>query len=110
MSRPVTLERREGIALIVVDNPPVNALAHPVREGLMAAVTEADEDAGIQAIVLHGAGRNFIAGADIREFEKPPAAPILNDVLLRVEACRKPVVAALHGLALGGGFETALSS
>lgn len=110
MSRPVTLERREGIALIVVDNPPVNALAHPVREGLMAAVTEADEDAGIQAIVLHGAGRNFIAGADIREFEKPPAAPILNDVLLRVEACRKPVVAALHGLALGGGFETALAS
>ena len=55
------------------------------------------------------AGRNFIAGADIRELENPPLQPLLNDVLLRLENCRKPVIAALHGMALGGGFETALA-
>jgi 3-hydroxyacyl-CoA dehydrogenase len=106
----VTLEHRSGVALITIDNPPVNALAHPVRKALLAAVEEADADSSVKAIVLHGAGKNFIAGADIREFDKPPVAPVLSDVLLRVEACRKPVIAALHGMALGGGFETALAS
>lgn len=106
----VTLERRSGVALVTIDNPPVNALAHPVRKALLAAVEEADGDSSVKAIVLHGAGKNFIAGADIREFDKPPIAPVLSDVLLRVEACRKPVIAALHGMALGGGFETALAS
>jgi 3-hydroxyacyl-CoA dehydrogenase len=105
----VALERRSGVALITIDNPPVNALAHPVRKALLAAIEEADADSSLKAIVLHGAGKNFIAGADIREFDKPPIAPVLSDVLLRVEACRKPVVAALHGMALGGGFETALA-
>jgi 3-hydroxyacyl-CoA dehydrogenase len=70
----------------------------------------ADEDTTVQAIVIHGAGRNFIAGADIREMDQPAKEPLLNDVLLRVEACRKPVVAALHGAVLGGGLETALAS
>jgi 3-hydroxyacyl-CoA dehydrogenase len=109
MSDPVTCERRGNVALITIDNPPVNALAHRVRAGLLQTVVVADEDPAIAAIVLHGAGKNFIAGADIRELEQPSREPLLNDVLLRIEACRTPVVAALHGMALGGGFETALA-
>src|SRR4051794_26717403 len=110
MSNPVTLERHGDVALITLDNPPVNAISHAVRAGLLAAIVEADEDAAIQAIVLHGLGRNFIAGADIKELDQPAKEPLLNDVLLRVEACGKPVVAALHGAVLGGGLETALAS
>src|SRR4051812_11352123 len=110
MSSPVTLERRGNVALITLDNPPVNAIGHPVRAALLAAIVEADEDSGIQAIVLHGAGRHFIAGADVREMDRPAKAPLLNDVLLRLEACRKPVITALHGAVLGGGLEVALAS
>jgi len=110
MSESVILERRGSVALIVIDHPPVNALAQPVRAGLLKAIVAADEDPSIEAIVLHGAGRNFIAGADIRELDRPAVEPLLNNVLLRVEACRKPVIAALHGMALGGGFELALAS
>ena len=109
MTEPVSYERRGNVALITIDNPPVNALAQPVRAGLLQAVVAADDDPEISVIVLHGAGKNFIAGADIRELDMPPREPLLNDVLLRIEACRKPVVAALHGMALGGGFETALA-
>src|SRR4051812_36236641 len=109
MSTPVTLERYGNVALITLDNPPGNAISHAVRAGLLAAIVEADEDASIQAIVIHGAGRNFIAGADIKEMDQPAKEPLLNDVVLRVEACRKPVVAALHGAVLGGGLETALA-
>jgi 3-hydroxyacyl-CoA dehydrogenase len=109
MNTPVTLERHGNVALITIDHPPVNAISHVVRSGLLAAIVEADEDASIQAIVIHGAGRNFIAGADIREMDQPSKEPLLNDVLLRVEACRKPVIAALHGAVLGGGLETALA-
>jgi len=110
MSSPVTLERSGNVALITLDHPPVNAIAHPVRTALLAAIVEADEDAAIQAIVIHGAGRNFIAGADIREMDQPAQPPLLNDVLLRLEACCKPVIAALHGAVLGGGLEVALAS
>ena len=110
MSNPVSLERHGSVALITIDNPPVNAINHAVRSGLLQAVVEADDDSSIQVIVLHGAGRNFIAGADIREMDQPPKEPLLNDVLLRVESCRKPVVAALHGAVLGGGLEVALAS
>jgi 3-hydroxyacyl-CoA dehydrogenase len=111
MSNPVSLERHGTVALITIDNPPVNAIDHAVRSALLQAVIEADDDASVQAIVLHGAGRNFIAGADIREMAPPgPKEPLLNDVLLRVESCRKPVVAALHGAVLGGGLEVALAS
>jgi 3-hydroxyacyl-CoA dehydrogenase len=81
-----------------------------MRTGLLQAIVEADDDPGVQVIVLHGAGRNFIAGADIREMDQPAKEPLLNDVLLRLEACRKPVVAALHGAVLGGGLEVALAS
>jgi 3-hydroxyacyl-CoA dehydrogenase len=110
MSAPVSLERHGNVALITIDNPPVNAISHAVRTGLLAAIVEADEDVSLQAIVLHGAGRNFIAGADIKELDQPAKEPLLNDVLLRLEACRKPVIAALHGAVLGGGFEAALAS
>jgi 3-hydroxyacyl-CoA dehydrogenase len=109
MSAPVALERHGNVALITIDHPPVNAISHAVRAGLLAAIVEADADASVQAIVIHGAGRNFIAGADIREMDEPAKEPLLNDVLLRVEACSKPVVAALHGAVLGGGLETALA-
>jgi 3-hydroxyacyl-CoA dehydrogenase len=110
MSGPVTLEHRGDVALISIENPPVNALAQLVRARLLQAIEAADDDRTIAAVVLHGKGKNFIAGADIRELGRPPVAPLLNDVLLRVEACRKPVIAALHGFALGGGFELALAS
>jgi 3-hydroxyacyl-CoA dehydrogenase len=106
----VRIERDGEIAVIVIENPPVNALAHPVRWALLAAIEQLDGDSTVRAIVLHGAGRNFIAGADVREFDAPPKAPVLNEVLLRLEACGKPVIAALHGAALGGGAETALAS
>jgi 3-hydroxyacyl-CoA dehydrogenase len=110
MSDPVTLHRRGALALIVIDNPPVNAISQAVRAGLLKAIVAADEDDAIDAIVLHGAGRSFIAGADIREMNQAHREPFLPQLLSRVEACRKPVVAALHGAVLGGGFETALAS
>src|SRR5262249_34081278 len=98
MSGLVTLQRVDSVALITIDHPPVNALAQPVRAELLEQIVLADEDPCVAAIVLHGAGKNFVAGADIRELDAPPRAPLLNDVLLRVEACRKPVIAALHGM------------
>jgi len=110
MSELVTIHREGLIAVIEIDHPPVNAMAHPVRAALLDAIERVDTDPGVKAIVVHGRGRNFIAGADLHEFDRAPVAPILNDVLLRLEACSKPVVAALHGAALGGGGETALAS
>ena len=77
--------------------------------GLLAAIEALDADPAVRAIVLAGAGRNFIAGADVREFDRPPREPLLPAVLSRLEACGKPVVAALHGATLGGGAETALA-
>jgi 3-hydroxyacyl-CoA dehydrogenase len=106
---PIRAERVGDIAVFSIDHPPVNALAHPVRTALLDAVVAADADAGVAAIVIRGIGQHFVAGADIREFDAAPRAPLLNDVLLRIEACSKPVVAALHGSTLGGGFELALA-
>ncbi len=108
MSGPVTVERRGEIAVITVDNPPVNALSAAVRDGLLAAVNEARADDSVRAMVLLGAGRTFIAGADIREFGKPRAGAPLAEVNLAYENSPKPIVAALHGTALGGGLEVAL--
>ena len=93
----------------MLDYPPVNAMAHPVRTALLAAIERLDSDPTVQAIVLHGAGRNFIAGADIKEFDQPGRPPRLHDLLTRLEGCSKPVIAALHGATLGGGAETALA-
>ncbi|HBF49517.1 MAG TPA: 3-hydroxyacyl-CoA dehydrogenase, partial [Massilia sp.] len=89
---------------------PVNALGVDVRRGLLEAIEAADADPLVKAVLIVGAGRNFIGGADIREFGKPPMAPALPDVCNRIEASTKPVVAAINGVALGGGLEVALSA
>jgi len=105
----VRLDRRGPIAIATIDSPPVNALSAPLRAALKTAVDEAAADATVQAIVIAAAGRAFIAGADIGEFGKPPASPNLPEVLDTIEACSKPVIAAIQGVALGGGLEVALA-
>ncbi len=106
----VTLRRDGAVGVITVDNPPVNALSPGVPEGIMACLAEANADAEIKAMVLIGAGRSFIAGADIRTFgtgrKRMPIGSRSHDLL---ELSDKPVVAAIHGFALGGGLENALS-
>jgi 3-hydroxyacyl-CoA dehydrogenase len=105
----VRSESRGAVALILIDNPPVNASSRAVRQGLAVAIEAASKDAAIEAIVIACEGRTFVAGADIREFGKPPLPPGLPDVLAIIEAASKPVVAAVHGTALGGGFELTLA-
>ncbi|MDE1010008.1 MAG: 3-hydroxyacyl-CoA dehydrogenase NAD-binding domain-containing protein [Paraburkholderia fungorum] len=106
----VTRELRGKVLLVTIDHAPVNALSADVRRGLLAAIEAAETDKAVEAVLIVGAGRNFIAGADIREFGKPPVPPSLPDVCNRIEACAKPVVAAIHGAALGGGLEVALAA
>jgi 3-hydroxyacyl-CoA dehydrogenase len=96
------------IAVVTVDNPPVNALGQALRQGLWDAVETLDAEASVRAVVLVCAGRTFIAGADVTEFGKPPVPPHLPDVVARIEGAAKPWVAAIHGSALGGGFEVAM--
>lgn len=105
----VRLSRHDRVAVATIDNPPVNALSAAVRAGLAEAVAKAAADPAIDAIVIAAAGKAFIAGADIGEFGKPPLAPLLPDVLDAIEAASKPVVAAINGVALGGGLEVALA-
>jgi 3-hydroxyacyl-CoA dehydrogenase len=105
----VDLRHDRGIAVVTVDNPPVNALKHEVRAGLAEALRRAGDDAAVEAAVIIGAGRGFSAGADIGEFGRPPQMPGLGDIIAAIEAMPKPVVAALHGTALGGGLELALA-
>ena len=93
-----------------IDNPPVNALGAAVRQGLRDAIGEAESRADVQAVLIVGEGKAFIAGADIREFGKPPVEPSLPEVCQRIESCGKRVVAAIHGAALGGGLEVALAA
>jgi 3-hydroxyacyl-CoA dehydrogenase len=107
MTSPVSYELVDGIGVITVDNPPVNALSHAVRQGLRDAIQTAQQDDS-KAVLIACAGRTFIAGADITEFGKPPQEPHLPDLCNTIEASAKPVVAALHGTALGGGLEVAL--
>ncbi|MEP3946108.1 3-hydroxyacyl-CoA dehydrogenase NAD-binding domain-containing protein [Ascidiaceihabitans sp.] len=108
MSDPIAYERDGDVAVLTINNPPVNALSQAVRQGLMARMDQAEGDAGVKAVVIVGEGRAFIAGADITEFGKPPMEPSLPDVIDRIEASPLIVVAAMHGVSLGGGLEVAL--
>ena len=109
INRSVDFSTDGEIALVAVDNPPVNALKHEVRAGLAEALRRARDDDNVKGVVISCAGRTFFAGADITEFGKPPEPPSLHQVIAAIEAMPKPVVAALHGTALGGGFELALA-
>ena len=109
MSSTVSYSLQDSIGVISVNNPPVNALSHAVRQGLLDAITTAQSDAS-EAVVIVCEGRTFIAGADITEFGKPLQSPWLPELLDTIEASSKLVVAAIHGTALGGGFETALAA
>lgn len=108
MSDVVTYNREGAIGVITVNYPPVNALSHAVRSGLQNAVQQGRDDADAKALLIVCDGRTFIAGADIREFGKPMQEPGLPEVVNFIEATDKPVVAAIHGTALGGGLEVAL--
>jgi 3-hydroxyacyl-CoA dehydrogenase len=113
MSDLVQLSTENGIAVITINNPPVNALSPGVPEGIAAAIEQIDGDETVRAAVLIGGGRTFVAGADIKEFGKMTAGksrgPGLLPLLLRIEDCRKPIVVAIHGTAFGGGLELAMA-
>ncbi|MGN8157057.1 3-hydroxyacyl-CoA dehydrogenase NAD-binding domain-containing protein [Salinisphaera sp. SWV1] len=108
MSDVVSYRCEAGVGLIVVDNPPVNALGHAVRQGLLEALNEGLADESARALVIMGAGRTFPAGADIREFGQTPKPPALPEVIDAIEVSDKRVIAAVHGTALGGGMEITL--
>src|SRR3954466_4332920 len=109
---PITTRRHGDVLLVVSNNPPVNALGPAVRDGLVKAIEEADADDAVKAVVIICQGQTFFAGADISEFGTPKSfeSPALPMVVDRIEACTKPVVAAIHGTAFGGGLEVALAS
>ena len=104
----ISIDRDGGVAVVTVDNPPVNALGRALRQALWDAVGTLDADPDVRAVVLICAGRTFIAGADVSEFDRPPEPPHLPDLVRRIEDAAKPWVAAIHGSALGGGLEVAM--
>jgi 3-hydroxyacyl-CoA dehydrogenase len=113
MSSLVRLSKDNDIAIITIDNPPVNALSPGVPEGIANAIEEVNHDPSVKAAILVGGGRTFVAGADIKEFGKMTAGKSrgagLLPLLLRIENCSKPVVMAIHGAAFGGGLELAMA-
>jgi 3-hydroxyacyl-CoA dehydrogenase len=114
MTDLVQFTKVNGIAIITINNPPVNALSPGVPEGISESIERVNNDSEIKAAVLIGGGRTFVAGADIKEFGKmvsgkSPRGAGMLPMLLRIEDCRKPVVVAIHGIAFGGGLELAMS-
>jgi 3-hydroxyacyl-CoA dehydrogenase len=109
MTGTVHIERDGDVAFLVIDNPPVNAGSRDIRKALLSAIETVEDDPSIAAAVLIGAGRTFVAGSDIREFDLPLDPPQLPAALAAIEGSSKPYVAALHGAALGGGYELALA-
>jgi 3-hydroxyacyl-CoA dehydrogenase len=107
---PVHIDEAGDVAVIVIDNPPVNALSHHVRVALRDVLERLRAAPGVRALVLACDGRTFVAGADIREFDGPAQQPLTGDITALLDAFPKPTVCALHGTALGGGFELALAS
>ena len=105
---PISTRKHGDVLIILSNNPPVNALSTAVRQGLVDAIAQAEADDSVTAVVIACEGQTFFAGADITEFGKPPQQPWLPAVVDAIEACSKPVVAAIHGTALGGGLEVAL--
>jgi len=108
VTNPISTRHHGDILIIESNNPPVNALSAAVRQGLVDAIEQAEADDSVKAVVIACEGQTFFAGADITEFGKPPIMPWLPQVVDRIEDCTKPVVAAIHGTALGGGLEVAL--
>jgi 3-hydroxyacyl-CoA dehydrogenase len=108
VSDKIAYARHGDIAVLTIQNPPVNALSQAVRQGLMERMDQAEADDGVRAVLIVGQGRAFIAGADITEFGKPPMVPSLPDVVGRIEASPLLVIASMHGVSLGGGLEVAL--
>ena len=110
MSETVSLSLHGQVAVITIDNPPVNALSHSVRKGISDRLAKANKDDNVKAMVLNCAGRTFIAGADIREFGMPPQSPSLREVLAQLDTCRKPIVAAIRHSTRGWTGDRALLS
>jgi 3-hydroxyacyl-CoA dehydrogenase len=110
MADPVSYSTHDAVAVVRIQNPPVNALSQAVRQGLAEGMDRAEADAAIKAVVILGDGRAFIAGADITEFGKPPMEPNLPDLCTRIEGSSLLVIASMHGVSLGGGLEVALGA
>src|SRR5881398_4029927 len=106
---PISTRKHGDVLIVLSNNPPVNALSTAVRQGIVDAIAEAEADDSVKAVVIACEGQTFFAGADITEFGKPPVMPWLPQVVDRIENSTKPVVAAIHGTALGGGLEVALA-
>ncbi len=110
VNEKISIETQGDIALIIIDNPPVNATGQVVRQGLQDAITRLNEDGNAKVIAIYAEGRTFVAGADITEFGKPPQSPALPDVFNVIEDSEIPVISVMHGTALGGGFELGLAT